>query len=100
MTKLVVELPTRETPGYLRRSKRAMEYKEKIATLGTSPALIDEMVEFLLPLVKEPTTKKEAREALWDISEAQFDEMLESLIGKKEVPPATASDLNNSTSQE
>jgi hypothetical protein len=78
---LVMKLPTKETPGYLRRQKRALEFRERARADGSSPKLIDEMVEFLLPFVQEPEDPAQAREALWDASESQFDEIMASITG-------------------
>ena len=101
--KLVIELPTRETPGYLRRQKRALEFSEKLKENQNNASIIDEMIEFILPLVKTPEDRTEAREALWDISESKFEEILMALTGtKKQTDPTKAENLipsNDSTSQ-
>lgn len=60
--------------------------------------VIDEMVDFLLPLVKEPVDRDEARAALWDASQEQFEEMMAALIGGN-VNPTKAESLPSSTPQ-
>jgi glutamine synthetase adenylyltransferase len=103
MVNLVLELPTRQTPGFLKRSKRALEFSQRISAKGNSdPTLFDEMIEFLLPLVKEPTDPDEARAALWDATEEQYDDMMTALLGgkKKEDPPAQSAPSSESTSPE
>ena len=87
---LVMELPDRETPGFLRRSKKALEFSARIKAKQIDPAMFDDMVEFLLPFVKEPADRDAARAALWDASQAQFETAMQALSGGGEhstVPP-------------
>lgn len=98
--KLVLELPTKETPGFLRRSRSALIFRDKLTAEKVDPAVFDEMIEFLLPLVKEPKDRGKAKEALWDASQAQFEEILASLTGGgATVPPVSAETSPSSTSQ-
>lgn len=84
--RLVFEPPSKDTPGFLRRQRRALELKDQ-AKLDPTPATIDEMVEFLLPYVKEPEDRKEAADALWDASEEQFNQLLDVISGKGQAVP-------------
>ena len=81
MTKIVFEPPSAETPGYLRRTRMALEFRQKSAT-DAGPKLIDDMIEFLLPYVKEPADRSEAREALLDATQTQFIELIDAVTGE------------------
>jgi len=83
MSKIKFELPGKETPGYLRRMKNALEYAKMLQD-NPSPATIDALVEFLLPYVIEPEDRKEARNALWDATQEQFDSLLGAIVGKSD----------------
>ena len=85
MTKIVFEPPSAETPGYLRRTRMALEFRQKSAT-DAGPKLIDDMIEFLLPYVKEPADRSEAREALLDATQAQFMELINAVTGESADP--------------
>jgi len=85
MTKIVFEPPSAETPGYLRRTRMALEFRQKSAT-DAGPKLIDDMIEFLLPYVKEPADRSEAREALLDATQAQFMELIDAVTGESADP--------------
>jgi len=86
MTQIVFEPPGADSPGYLRRSKRALEFRQRSQKKDIGPEIIDEMVEFLLPYVKEPAERDEAREALFDASEAQFMQLIDAVSGEGENP--------------
>jgi len=84
MSKLHFELPGMDEPGFLRRSKRALQLQEQLANVqtGTIPSsVIDDIVEFLADYVIEPADRDEAKEALLDASQSQFMEMLNAITG-------------------
>lgn len=83
MAELVFTPPDENTPGYLRRQKQALEFMQSLQGDPT-PKTIDNMVEFLVQFVTEPKDKDEARNALWDASQAQFDALLKSVLGQGE----------------
>ena len=83
MTDLVFTPPDENTPGFLRRQREALEFMQVLKG-DPSPEAIDGMVSFLVEFVTEPVDKKEATEALWDASEAQFNELLAAVLGKAE----------------
>jgi hypothetical protein len=89
--KLVMELPDKTTPGFLRRSRQAMSFSERLKAGSNEPALCDEMVEFLLPFVKEPADRKQARECLWDASQEQFEKAMAAIVGSPNPTPAESS---------
>ena len=79
--KLRFEAPTADTPGFLRRTRSAMAFSEKINAGSLSPDLVDEMVDFLAQFITEPEDKEQAKEALLDASQAQFTDMLNAVMG-------------------
>lgn len=81
MRKIEFQLPGKDTPGYLRRMRDALEYAKMLQD-NPSPATIDALVEFLLPYVIEPDDRTQARDALWDATQEQFDELLGAIVGK------------------
>ena len=84
---LVFKIPGKDTPGFARRAKRALELKDLHATNPT-PKLIDELVYFLADFVKADS-RAEAVELMWDATENQWGEMLDALGGVShgEIPP-------------
>ena len=83
MADLVFTPPDENTPGYLRRQKQALEFMQSLQGDPT-PKTIDNMVEFLVQFVTEPKDVKQAKEALWDASQAEFDLLLKSVLGQGE----------------
>ena len=80
MSKIVFNPPTPDSPGYLRRLHAALSIREEWKR-DLSPDAVANMVEFLLPYVTEPEDRAAAREALWDASEQQFDDLLALVTG-------------------
>jgi len=88
---IVFELPTPQTPGYLRRVKALTEFQESQKKEEDPVAKLEKMIEFLSGYVTEPADKKEAYEALLDASQEQIDGLFSLIAGKKEadiIPPA------------
>lgn len=81
MPKLVFTPPDENTPGYLRRQREALKFMQLLKGDPTVET-IDGMVDFLVEFVTEPKGKEEAKEALWDASEAQFNALLRSVLGQ------------------
>ena len=86
MQQIVFEPPSADSPGYLRRAKKSLEFRQKALAKDSGPEVIDEMVEFLLPYVKEPADRSEAKEALLDASEAQFMQLIDAVSGESTDP--------------
>jgi len=86
VSKLVFELPTPQSPGYLKRMRSAIEYNKKIKSREPlDPEIVDDMVGFLLPYIIEPKDREEARKLMFeDLTEEQFIKMFEALSLKKE----------------
>jgi hypothetical protein len=93
MAEFVFVLPDKTTPGFMRRSKRALEFQQAMQG-DVDPAKFDLMVEFLLDFVQEPADRDEARRMLWDeLSEAEYYAILEQITGGGEtsaIPPESA----------
>lgn len=100
--KLQITMPGMDEPGFLRRARQASVFRARLLqeSKDPSPALFDEMVEFLLPYITEPTDKDAARDALWDASATQFSELMAAFNGKGEeaVPPPSGESLENTSS--
>ncbi len=80
MTTLVFDLPDENTPGFLRRQRRALELRQNLLE-DPKPELIDEMAVFLSPYVSQPEDPKEKAEALMDASQAQLTDLLNAIAG-------------------
>ncbi len=78
--KLVFDLPTKDSPGYLKRAREAMVFERSMRG-EPSPEAMDNMVAFLTQFVAEPTDPAEKTEALWMASENQFIELLQAIRG-------------------
>jgi len=92
MPQLHFEQPGSNEPGFLRRSKRALELQETIQSASSghiASSIIDELIDFLLDYVTEPTDRAEARELLLDASQDQFNEMLAAITGLNSENPTS-----------
>ena len=77
------ELPEKEAPGYLKRQRNLALFMDD----STPPAKRWEaMVEYLLDFVVVPEDKDAAREALWELSEEEYDGILGKINALGEVP--------------
>jgi hypothetical protein len=85
MSKIVFNPPDDNAPGYLRMVRVAVGFSEKLSA-SPKQETIDELVDFLLPFVSEPVDRAEAREALWDASKVQFQQLLKAVTGGDENP--------------
>jgi len=81
MAQLVLTPPNAEAPGFLRRQRSSLKLVQRLNEMRADPAVIDEVIAFLLPYITEPTDRAEATEALLDASEVQFREMVAALGG-------------------
>jgi len=79
------KIPGPDAPGYLRRQRKAFEFFE---LNEVSAEWFDNLIEFLLPFVELPEDETEARNALWDMTENDYKEVLNLIAGGQgEVPP-------------
>ena len=100
--KIKFTTPTADSPGFLKRTRTAAVLMEKLQSGHFSAGVIDEIIDFLDSFVTEPADKTEAREALLDVSQNDFANMLLAIMGggQSTVPPATVTTSNVSTSPE
>ena len=84
--KIVFTPPTKDQPGYLRRTRKALELQRKLKG-SPEPETVDELVDFLAPFITEPSDPEQAKSALWDASEAQFLDLLARMQGGNEPAP-------------
>lgn len=77
--KVVFEPPDKDSPGFLKRMKRAISFQDAIKNNQLSEAVVDNMIDFLADFIKEPADKEEAKAYLLDASQAQFEDMLKAL---------------------
>lgn len=87
MEKLIVKVPDKDSPGYLRRLYNASQFQVKIKTDGITPELVESIAGFLADYVEGD--REESIKLLWDCSENQFMELMNAVSGGgvKEVPP-------------
>ncbi len=85
MSEIVFVPPGPDEPGYLRRLRHVLQFKQRLESAdGVPPAeLIDDLVIFLAAYVKEPVEPEAKIEALLDASERQFIELLGLLSGER-----------------
>lgn len=80
--KIDFEPPTEESPGYLRLQRNVLAINERVQKGEFTADMIDAMIEVLLPFVVKPIDREEARDALLDASKAQYQAMLNAVVGK------------------
>lgn len=91
----VLDLPSKDAPGYLRRQRTAIRLMRRFKELADKPdeGIVDDMISFLAPFVTEPKDPDVVADLLLDFSEDQFNELLEGVIGKageaidQDIPP-------------
>jgi hypothetical protein len=102
VSKIKIDLPTRETPGYWRRVRRSAALQERMRA-GMSVELCDELIEFLLPFVSVPEDREQAREVLLDANQNDFEKMMKAFTGggnETTAPPQSTTPSENTTSPE
>jgi hypothetical protein len=79
VNQLTITVPTKDSPGFLRRMYRATQFQESMKA-GITPELVAQMIDFIGEFVAcDPPEKK--LEAMWDLSENQFNELLAAAMG-------------------
>jgi len=84
IAKIVFTELTPQTPGYLKRLKKGLEYRAKLAGKEPSPETIDDMIEFLIEYIEEPKDRDEAREAMMNANEEQYNYVIDMITGTEE----------------
>lgn len=87
MQQIVFEPPDEDAPGFLRRMKQALRFQQLMRDGGYTPDDVDQIVDFLLDYVTQPTDRKEARALVWDASQKQFFDMLAAMGGESSPNP-------------
>lgn len=83
--KIVFNPPSKDEEGYLKRTHKALLLKRQFK--DPQPETVEEMVEFLLPYITEPENREQARQALWKLSENQFNELMDVVGGRSTDDP-------------
>lgn len=75
---LAFEIPDSSAPGFLRRQRDAMHYREQLRT-NPSGESMDAMIAFLLQFVTTPLDRGAARELLLDLSRQDYTKLLTAI---------------------
>ena len=84
-SRITFKPPGRDEPGYLRRTRKALAFAQAMKDNPT-PEAIDDLVDFLVDYVTEPADRMQAKSALWDASEQQFQDLLRRVQGGNQPP--------------
>lgn len=96
---VVFEPPDKNSPGFLRRMKQATAFQEAINSKKLTEKVVEDLASFLSAYIKVPEDREEARNLLYDASEVQFTEMLDSIRGlNAEQSEDTKKNANGSSS--
>jgi hypothetical protein len=87
-TELHFEVPGRDAPGFLRRSRKALEFSQSLSE-NPAPEDLDKMVEFLVQYVTKPEKHEDKLDALWDASQEDFEMLLSAITGDVETENPT-----------
>lgn len=80
------EVPSANTPGFLRRQKKLMEF---IACPDDSPNKWELLVNMLMDYVVEPSDAAEAEKVIWELTENEYSEALALISNQGEVSKNT-----------
>ena len=86
MAKLKFVIPDADAPGFLRRQRKLMEF---INCLDDSPEKWSRLVDLLLLYVESPKDSKAAEEAIWELSQNEYEKVLKQISNQGEVDPNT-----------
>lgn len=89
--KIVFQPPSKDSPGYLKRMRQAMQFGTSLKNGEATPEMMDDLVKFLSGYVTEPQGDA-AIDALWEMTEEQFLQLIEVIKGGSgnELPPTSA----------
>lgn len=85
-----IVVPTAQEKGFLRRQQKALAFAEAMRSGEPSPAMIDAMTDFIVGFVTEPVDKVDAKDAILDLSQEDFEAVIASITGSNPVPKASA----------
>jgi hypothetical protein len=81
-----IKVPTPLEKGYLRRQRKALAFAE-IQADKPSPEMVNAMVDFIVDFVVEPADKELARDAILDLSQKEFEEIMAAIRGEETTIP-------------
>jgi hypothetical protein len=79
-------IPGPEEAGYLKRQRKAADFWSKMGEMS-GPESYDAMVDFLVDFVEEPEDREAAKEALWELSENDYRDLIDKVMGRAEPDP-------------
>lgn len=94
MSQIEFTLPSKDSPGFLRRTRHSLAFAQQLERAKTQAELLaalDQMVEFLLEFVTVPVDRDEARAALEDASQTQLMDLLRHIGGTSPLASQTNS---------
>lgn len=74
-------IPSPQTPGYLRRLQKAVEFQSLFKSDTSNPETLEKMIDYLAGFITEPEDPIEAREALLDATQEEYMELLKATSG-------------------
>jgi len=83
-----IVVPSAKDKGYLRRQQKALHFAEMMKSEKPSAEMVDAMAEFVCDFVKEPQDRTAAKEAILDLSQEEFEEIIAAITLTSEVPKA------------
>lgn len=90
---LVIQVPDKRAPGFLRRQRRALQFQSAIRSGELTLEIFDELIAFLVDFVEEPKDRNAAREILLDGSQEDFEAFLDEIKGvNTEAVPLSSND--------
>ena len=92
MADIRIDPPGKDSPGYLRRARRALGFQDAISEGDITVQILDNLIEFILDYVVEPTDRDEARELLLDASENDYNTILAGITAGKADPTSADSE--------
>lgn len=74
-----LKMPSLDSPGFLRRSKQALEVQKYLDKDNITTEAIDKLIEFILPyiVIPEGKTKEDIENVLLDLSQNSFIKLFE-----------------------
>ena len=76
---LRIEVPSRSTPGFLRREKRHQSIMARLNGETPDPGAIDELCEFVADMTVEPVDRNEAIELILDLSMEDYYQIMKQI---------------------
>ena len=95
---ITFKIPGKDEPGYLKRQRRLTEFQARLE--GLRPLeFLDATVDFLADYVEKPAKREKAIEALWDMSQDQYEEVLSKITESQMSPNSPAPSGNGAAAK-